>query len=113
MRPAQKKIALERMRILIDCAVSNARTDPELAQSQARAARRISTRHKIGMPYDIRMTFCKKCKKFMAPGIGSRIRVGRSQVRSVRITCNLCGHTYRKIMRPAGGRTQDHNAAAK
>jgi len=86
------------MQILIDSAITNARTDPALSQSQASIARRISTKYKIRMPYHLRMVFCKKCKSFIAPGINSRIRLGRTSVKSIRISCNLCGHTYRKII---------------
>jgi len=98
VKPAIRKIALERMQILIDNAITNARTDPELSQRQAFLARRISSKYKIRMPFDLRMVFCKKCKSFIAPGINSRIRIGRTSVKSIRISCNLCGHTYRKII---------------
>ena len=98
MKPIVYKIAMERMQILIDNAISNARTDPELSQRQASIARRISSKYKIRMPYNLRMVFCKKCKLFIAPGVNSRIRLGRTSVKSIRISCNLCGHTYRKIL---------------
>ena len=98
MKPIVYKIAMERMQILIDSAISNARTDPDLSQRHASLARRISTKYKIRMPYHLRMVFCKKCKSFIAPGINSRIRLGRASVKSIRISCNLCGHTYRKII---------------
>lgn len=98
VKPYLRKIALERMQILIDNAISNARTNPQLSQRQAMLARKISTRHKVRMPYDLRIVFCKKCKSFIAPGINSRIRVGRASVRAIRISCTLCGHTYRKIL---------------
>lgn len=97
MKPYMKQIILERMRILIGHAVSNARTDPALSQRQAMLARMLSSRHKIRMPYELRLVFCKRCKLFMAPGLGSRIRLGRSPTRAVRITCRNCGHTYRKL----------------
>lgn len=93
-----RKIAMERMQILIENALANAKENPELSQRQAFLARRISTRHKIRMPYYLRMVFCKKCKSFIAPGINSRFRLGRASVKSIRISCNLCGHTYRKII---------------
>ena len=89
---------MERMQILIDNAISNARTDPELSQRQASIARRISSKYKIRMPYDLRIVFCKKCKSFIAPGINSKIRLGRTSVKSIRISCNYCGHTYRKLI---------------
>ncbi len=97
VKPAVKKIAMERMQILIDSAIGNARTNPKLSQRQAFLARRISTKYKIKMPYYLRMVFCKKCKSFIAPGLNSRFRLGRSSVKSIKISCNLCGHTYRKI----------------
>ena len=89
---------MERMQILIDNAISNARTDPELSQRQASIARRISSKYKIRMPYNLRIVFCKKCKSFIAPGLNSRIRLGRASVKSIRISCNFCGHTYRKVI---------------
>ena len=98
MKPVIRKIALERMQILIDNAISNARTNPELSQRHAQLARRISTKYNIRMPYILRIVFCKKCKSFIAPGINSKIRLGRASVKSIRITCNFCGHTYRKII---------------
>jgi len=100
MNPAKKKIAIERMEILIKNAISNARTNPQLSQRQALLAKKISTRHRITMPYELRMTFCKKCKSFIAPGVNSKIRLGRSSLKSIRITCNYCGHIYRKVIAP-------------
>ncbi len=98
MKPILKQIALERMTLLIQSAISNARNEPELAQRQAMLAKKISSRHKVRMPFELRMNFCKKCKSFIAPGIGSKIRIGRSKLKSIRITCMFCGHTYRKII---------------
>ncbi|MFP6577843.1 MAG: RNase P subunit [Candidatus Nitrosopelagicus sp.] len=98
MNPSRKKIALERMYILVKIAISNARSDPNLAEKQANLARRISTRYRIRMPYELRINFCKKCKKFIVPGINSRIRIGRTHLKSIRITCNFCEHTYRKVI---------------
>jgi len=98
MKPTLRKIALERMYILINNAISNAKTNPNLSQRQASLAQRISMKYKIPMPYELRLVFCKKCKSFITPGKNSRIRLGRTSVKSIRISCNLCGHTYRKII---------------
>jgi len=86
------------MYMLINNAISNARLNPNLAQRQAILARRISTHHRIKMPYELRINFCKKCKNFIAPGINSRIRLGRTSLKSIRITCNFCENTYRKVI---------------
>ena len=58
----KRKIALERMHVLISNAISNARLNPDLAQRQASLARRISTHYRIKMPYELRINFCKNVK---------------------------------------------------
>ena len=98
MKASTRETVLERMEILIQNAISNARTNPHLAQRQAELVKKLSSRHRIRIPYEIRMNFCKKCKKFIAPGVDARIRIGRSSTKSIRITCGFCNHTYRKII---------------
>ena len=98
MKNSKKEIATQRILILFDNAVSNARNNPRLAERQAQIARKISMRFKIKMPWQILISFCKKCKKFIVPSISSRDRIGRSSVKSIRITCNFCNHTYRKLI---------------
>ncbi len=98
MKADPKKIALERIYILLNEALSNAKKNPELAQRQAGLARKIGTKYKVKLPYEIRMQFCKKCKGFIAPGVNSKIRLGRSALKSIRITCRFCNHTYRKVI---------------
>lgn len=98
MNPTVRKIALERMEILINHAISNARENPDLSEKYGKLARRIGTKYNIRMPYEQKIVFCKKCKSFIAPGVNSKIRLGRSSVKSIRITCNFCGHVYRKII---------------
>jgi ribonuclease P protein subunit RPR2 len=98
MKPSTRIIAQERMQILIKNAISNSRTFPKLAQRQASLARKISTRYRIGMPYEMKLNFCKKCKNFIVPGVNSKIRIGRTSLKAIRITCSFCGHTYRKVI---------------
>ncbi|MDE1766345.1 MAG: RNase P subunit [Thaumarchaeota archaeon] len=99
MKASLRDLVIERMQILIQNAISNARREPELAQRQASLAKRLSTKYRVRMPYELRMNFCKKCKKFIVPGFTARIRLGRSDVKSIRITCHFCNHTYRKIIK--------------
>jgi ribonuclease P protein subunit RPR2 len=99
MKPVVRDLLIERMQILIKNAVSYARSNPELAQRQARLAKRLCTKYRIRMPYELRMHFCKKCKKFIVPGFTARVRIGRSNLKSIRTTCGFCNHTYRKIIK--------------
>lgn len=94
-----RDLVTERMQILIKNALTNARSHPELAERQASLAKRLSTKYRVRMPYELRMNYCKKCKKFIVPGFTARIRLGRSTVKSIRITCGFCNHTYRKIIK--------------
>ena len=98
MKINKKEIALERMHILVNHAIQNARENPKLAQRQADLAKKLSMKYRAKMPYELKISYCKKCKSFIAPGVNSRIRLGRSSLKSVRITCNFCGHIYRKVI---------------
>ena len=97
MKDSKKQIATKRMEILFHNALSNAKHNPKLAQNQAQIIRKISMKFKIKMPFELSSCFCKKCKKFIAPGISSTIRLG-SKPKSIRVTCSYCNHTYRKII---------------
>jgi ribonuclease P protein subunit RPR2 len=99
MKPAVKDLLIERMQILIKNATGNAKSNPELAQRQAMLAKRLSTKYRIRMPYELRIHYCKKCKQFIVPGFTARIRIGRSSIKSIRVTCDFCNHTYRKIIK--------------
>ena len=79
--------------------MSNARSNPKLAERHAALAKRLCTKYRIRMPYELRMNFCKKCKKFIMPGVTARVRIGRSNIKAIRITCGFCNHTYRKIIK--------------
>lgn len=89
--------ALARMAHMVRLAA--AAGDAPVAQRYAKVARRMGTRHRVRMPYEMRMLFCKRCKEFIPPGRGSRIRLG-SRPRAIRITCMRCGHTHRKMLEP-------------
>jgi ribonuclease P protein subunit RPR2 len=93
-----RKIAIERVRLLIDYALQEALYDDVLANYQAKLAKKIAMRMRLRLPYEIRQLYCKKCKEFILPGISSRIRMGRSRIKAIRITCLKCGHTYHKVL---------------
>jgi len=96
VKDSKKQIATRRIEILFNNAISNAKNNPELAERQAQIAKKISMKFKIKMPFEVRSSFCKNCKKFIAPGIASKIRLG-NKPKSIHVTCSYCNHTYRKI----------------
>lgn len=97
MKKSQKDLALQRIELLVRHALETAKSDAELAQKQAMLAKKISNKFRVRLPYEIRQLYCKKCKGFIVPGVNARVRIGRTNVKAVRITCLKCGHVYRKI----------------
>ncbi|HJS68142.1 MAG TPA: RNase P subunit [Nitrososphaera sp.] len=95
-RQQAKEVARERIDILVKSALKE--KDEALAARQAHQAKKIAMRFRVRLPYEARQLYCKKCKAFIVPGRGSRVRVGRAKTRAVRITCLRCGHTYRRIL---------------
>jgi ribonuclease P protein subunit RPR2 len=94
----------------IDILVRHARKEKnfDLADKQAAIAKKIAMRVRLRLPYNHRQLFCKKCKQLIIPGRTSRVRIGRSNTRAIRITCLRCGHTYRKLL---GKTTKSRNSA--
>ena len=92
-----KLLAQERISILIRNAFQKIDDDYELANSQAQLAKKIAKRLRLKLPYDIRQLYCKKCKRFIVPGSNCRVRIGRSKIKALRITCLLCNNVYRKL----------------
>ncbi|MFQ5969037.1 MAG: ribonuclease P protein component 4 [Nitrososphaerales archaeon] len=99
MKKSQKDLVLQRIEILVRNALETVQYNADLAQKQAILAKSMSTKFRVRLPYKIRQLYCKKCKRFIVPGVNARIRIGRANVRAVRITCLNCGHVYRKIIK--------------
>ncbi|MFQ6134432.1 MAG: ribonuclease P protein component 4 [Nitrososphaerales archaeon] len=102
-RSQLKALARERVKILLAKALETAKTDMDLAQRQAELARRICLKYNIRLPYSERQLFCRKCKRFIVPGVTARVRLGYNP-KAVKITCLECGHTYRKILQAGSGK---------
>lgn len=92
----KKKIALQKASVLIDAALSS---QSLFADDYIKTAKKIISKYKLKMPFEYRILFCKNCKKFIIPGKDARIRIGRSKIKALRITCKKCGYTYRKIIK--------------
>ncbi len=99
MKKSQRDLAMQRIELLVRNALETVKSDEELAQKHATLAKKISTKFRVKLPYEIRQLYCKKCKRFIVPGMNARVRIGRTSVKAVRITCLKCGHVYRKIIK--------------
>ena len=96
----KKQLALQRVYNLLDNALN---AQDFFSNDHVTTAKKIITKYKLKIPFEYKILFCKNCKSFIVPGRDSRIRIGKSRIKSLRITCNKCGHTYRKIIKPKQG----------
>ena len=94
-----KEVAKERIDLLIANALHELKYNESLANEEAKLAKKLAMRVRLTLPYDIRQLYCKQCKQFITPGKFARVRIGRSNMRSIRITCMRCGHIYRKVLK--------------
>ena len=93
-----KNIGYERVLLLIDNALNEKNSDYMMANIQAQLAKTIAKKLRLKLSYPIKQLYCKNCKQFIIPGYNCRVRIGRSRIKAIRITCFLCNHVYRKII---------------
>jgi ribonuclease P protein subunit RPR2 len=96
----KKQLATQRVYNLLDHALY---TQDFFLNDHVNTAKKIIAKHKLKMSFDYKILFCKNCKRFIVPGKDSRIRIGKSRIKALRITCKICGHTYRKIIKTKCG----------
>ena len=96
MRGSKKenqKIALERIHILFDEAEKRSNDRPELSDIYTKMAVRLSTRHNIPIPSELKKKFCGKCLSYLSP---ERFTARTSEKQESQIIkCKLCGNIKR------------------
>jgi len=73
----------------------------ELANRYVYLASRYAQRAKIKIPYEWRTRICKKCRKFLYPGLNYRIRMQSRKGKGshISLTCFECGKTTRYFVK--------------
>ena len=97
-RDSSKEIAEERIIILLTKADVIYSTDQELAIRYGNLARKIAMKAKVKIPQKWRFRFCRKCKKFLYPGINSHVRVKSGKPSRVALYCEICSQRARNIV---------------
>ena len=92
-----KKIARERIEILLEKADNVYKKDPTLAQNYADNARKIAMKARVRLPRKWRFRFCSKCKKYLYPGINSRVRIKPGNPSRVILHCDNCEQRTKSI----------------
>lgn len=94
-----KRIALERVRTLFRLASENVRDDPVLAQRYVFLARRVAMAGKVRLPRECRRQVCRRCKRFIFPGVNCRVRVKQGREPHLVVTCLSCDGHMRMMLR--------------
>jgi len=89
---AGKKIARERIELLLVRANALYHTEPEESRRCVAIARKISTRQRVRIPPELRRLFCRKCSRILIPGYSGRVRLHRGRII---MTCLSCGKQRR------------------
>ncbi|MDD1677519.1 MAG: ribonuclease P [Methanomicrobiales archaeon] len=87
-----KKIARERIEILLLRARDLYHTEPEQSRRCVAIARKISTRQRVRIPRELRRLFCRKCSGILIPGHSGRVRLHHGKITT---TCLACGKQKR------------------
>src|SRR5487761_524543 len=98
-RQERKKIAREQIDSLLDLALGEHASTPELAERHAQISWNLSTRFNVRLK-ERRLLFCHYCKQFIVPPATARYRLHGRRV-GINIACLKCGKTYRKLFSKA------------
>ena len=89
----EKAIAAERMDALsVQAAAAALAHEMPRADRYATLARKIGMRYNVRLPRGLRARLCRKCLRYLMPGVSCTVRVSRGRVRT---TCTYCGHVHR------------------
>jgi ribonuclease P protein subunit RPR2 len=94
----QQRIGRERIERLFSMAEKEFHAHPERSHRHVQLARKIAMRYNIRLPPQLKSRYCRKCHKYLKPGINSRVRASPKQ-RAVITTCLECGHVMRRPYR--------------
>jgi len=85
-----RKIALERIALLLSQADEVYKEDYILALRYGDLARKIAMKARVKIPQKWRMRFCSRCKKLLFPGITAKVRLKRGTHSRIVYSCSFC-----------------------
>ncbi len=92
----ERRIARERIVLLLTLADEVAGSRPALAERYGELARRIALRSRVRIPRRWSWRYCRECKSFLIPGVTATIRVRPKRMPHVVIHCHKCGGITRR-----------------
>lgn len=90
----QRRLARQRITVLFRLAEKEAKKHRfDRADRYVEIARRIGMRYLISIPREYKYLMCKRCHRFLLPGVTGRVRTNRGKLV---ITCMYC-NSHRRI----------------
>nr|CCC55637.1 Rnase P, protein component 4 [uncultured archaeon] len=80
--------------VATDALYGSARRGGEAGELLAGYARELLEKAGLRRPYEYRLIFCRKCKRYSPIGVTRSVRVRRGRIV---FHCSLCGATYRVV----------------
>ncbi|QQG40048.1 MAG: ribonuclease P [Candidatus Aenigmatarchaeota archaeon] len=92
--PRWRRIARERVSILVRLAREEARAHPERSKRYIELAMKIAEKYKVRLPKSAKRKFCKRCRAYWIPGVSVSVRL-KSRERIIAYICASCGYEKR------------------
>ena len=92
-----KRIAKNRIDILLKNADRTFLKDKQLAQRYVNIVRKLSRKYRVKIPYEYKLRICNHCKSFLWPGINCRVRLRKDNNLKITVSCFECNKQMRLI----------------
>ncbi|MBS7649618.1 ribonuclease P [Candidatus Bathyarchaeota archaeon] len=94
-----REVAINRIKRLFNLAIEMFDERPDLSQRYIEIARKIAMRTRTHLPKENRLLICRYCKRFILPGVTSRVRIQPRREPHIVTTCLYCGKRMRRPLR--------------
>jgi ribonuclease P protein subunit RPR2 len=94
-----KKIANQRIKVLIQQAKSVYSSNPKLSSRYIETARKIAMATRMRLPLIYKRQICKNCNTLLVQGDNCRVRLRQRREPHIVISCLNCGHKKRILIR--------------
>ncbi len=91
----EKKLALERVKILLREAEDVFSHSPQRSHHYVQQARRIAMKVRLKLPRTLRRQFCKHCLHYLKPGVNARVR---TRNKMLVVYCHHCKRFQRFVL---------------
>lgn len=92
-----KRIAKNRINILLKSADRVFLSNKPLAQRYIDITRKLSKKYRVRIPREYKLRICNHCKSYLWPGKNCRVRIRKNKNLKITVTCFECKRQMRLI----------------